>query len=216
MDHKIKRNVKYIILAAGFIISAAFYVKSGIPDEIKLSNEVNTDEFIDDDKAEEYKADSNCEIKESNADRDVNSVDKIEELDDNSKKIIKEYVREVLGEYLEAERLREEYDREHTEILKMISSYTNGNNPADSTKEFSKDEIVKNNEEADSKAEDKININTADKEELMELGGIGEKKAEDIINYRKEHGVFLSIEELKEIKGIKASLYEKIKDFITV
>lgn len=61
-----------------------------------------------------------------------------------------------------------------------------------------------------------ISINTATKEELMTLTGIGEKKAEDIIKYREENGEFTSIEDIKNVKGIGDSLFEKIKDYITL
>lgn len=62
----------------------------------------------------------------------------------------------------------------------------------------------------------KININKATKEELMTLTGIGESKAEDIITYRKENGPFQSIEDMKQIRGIKDGVLNKIKDEITV
>ncbi|MBQ9278174.1 MAG: helix-hairpin-helix domain-containing protein [Lachnospiraceae bacterium] len=62
----------------------------------------------------------------------------------------------------------------------------------------------------------KLNINRADKEELMTLSGIGEAKANAIISYRDEHGIFKNIEELKNITGIKDGVYNKIKDYITV
>ena len=61
-----------------------------------------------------------------------------------------------------------------------------------------------------------ININTSSKEELMSLPGIGESKASDIINYREEHGYFKSIEELKNIQGIKDGIFNKIKDMIRI
>ena len=62
----------------------------------------------------------------------------------------------------------------------------------------------------------KINLNTATKEELMTLKGIGEAKAEDIIRYRKEQGPFQTIEEVMNISGIKEAAFRKIKDDITV
>jgi len=51
-------------------------------------------------------------------------------------------------------------------------------------------------------AADLININTADKDSLMSIKGIGDKRAQTIITYRKENGPFKSIKELTEIKGI--------------
>ena len=62
----------------------------------------------------------------------------------------------------------------------------------------------------------KVNINTAGKEELMTLTGIGEAKADDILKYREEHGSFGSIEELMQISGIKEGVFNKIKDDITI
>lgn len=61
-----------------------------------------------------------------------------------------------------------------------------------------------------------VNINTAGKEELMTLSGIGESKAEDIIRYREESGGFRTIEEIMKVPGIKNAGFQKIKDRITV
>lgn len=71
-------------------------------------------------------------------------------------------------------------------------------------------------EESTPGSDGKININTADKETLMTLRGIGEAKAEDIIRYRREHGPFGTIEDIMNISGIKEAAFEKIKDHITV
>ena len=61
-----------------------------------------------------------------------------------------------------------------------------------------------------------ININTASKEELMSLPGIGDTIAERIITYREENGSFDSIEEIMEVSGIGEKKFEAIKDFITI
>ena len=63
---------------------------------------------------------------------------------------------------------------------------------------------------------DKVNINTASKEELMTIPGIGASKATAIISYRQEHGQFSSIEEVKNVEGIKDGVYSKMKDFIEI
>lgn len=62
----------------------------------------------------------------------------------------------------------------------------------------------------------KLDINTATKEQLMELTGVGEAKAEAILTYREKKGRFQSIEEIKEIRGIKDGVFQKFKDLITV
>lgn len=61
-----------------------------------------------------------------------------------------------------------------------------------------------------------ININTAGKDELMTLKGIGESRAEDIIAYREKHGLFRKIEDIMKVPGIKDGAFQKIKDDITV
>lgn len=61
-----------------------------------------------------------------------------------------------------------------------------------------------------------VNINTASKEQLMTLSGIGESRAEDIIQYREEYGGFQKIEDIMKVSGIKEAAFQKIKDSITV
>ena len=61
-----------------------------------------------------------------------------------------------------------------------------------------------------------LNINTATKEQLMTLPGIGEAKASAIILYREEHGEFKTTEDIMKVPGIKQSAFDKIKDSITV
>ena len=61
-----------------------------------------------------------------------------------------------------------------------------------------------------------VSINKASLEELMTLSGIGKSKAESIIKYRNENGGFKTLEELKNVKGIGDSIFEKIKGNITL
>lgn len=62
----------------------------------------------------------------------------------------------------------------------------------------------------------RVNLNTATKEELMTVPGIGNSKAESILAYRMEHGCFADVRDIMKIAGIKEGIFEKIKDSITV
>ncbi|BDZ81007.1 helix-hairpin-helix domain-containing protein [Claveliimonas bilis] len=62
--------------------------------------------------------------------------------------------------------------------------------------------------------DERVNLNTADKEELMTLTGIGETRAEAILTYREENGSFHSPEDIMNVQGIKEGIYEKIKEQI--
>lgn len=70
-------------------------------------------------------------------------------------------------------------------------------------------------EEADL-GDGRVNLNTASKEELMTLTGIGEAKAETILQYREEHGAFKTVEDLMAVPGIKEGIYNRIKEQVTV
>ncbi len=61
-----------------------------------------------------------------------------------------------------------------------------------------------------------ININTASLSELDSLPGIGEILGQRIIDYRKEYGDFKTIEDIMLVEGIKFTIYEEIKELITV
>lgn len=62
---------------------------------------------------------------------------------------------------------------------------------------------------------DKVNVNTATADELKRmLVGIGQKKAEAIVQYREKHGAFTSAEQLLEVQGFGKATLEKNKDRI--
>ena len=62
----------------------------------------------------------------------------------------------------------------------------------------------------------RIDLNTADKQALMTLPGIGESKADRILEYRQTHGRFGSTEEVMNVSGIGSGVYEKIREYIKV
>ncbi len=61
-----------------------------------------------------------------------------------------------------------------------------------------------------------VNINTADMAALEALPGIGQAKAQAIIDYRTANGNFSSVEDLTQVKGIGDKLLAKIKDLVEV
>lgn len=69
---------------------------------------------------------------------------------------------------------------------------------------------------SDNKTYGKININTATAEQLSMLPGIGATTAENIVAYRNENGVFISLDDLLKVKGFGEKRLEQLKDYITV
>lgn len=61
-----------------------------------------------------------------------------------------------------------------------------------------------------------VNINTAKKEALMTLSGIGSSKADSILSYREENGNFQTIEDIKNVSGIGDATFANLQEFISV
>lgn len=71
-------------------------------------------------------------------------------------------------------------------------------------------------EDASVKEETLININTSSVSELTILPGIGEVKAQNIVDYRNKNGMFTSVDQLKNVSGISETLFNKIKTMVTL
>lgn len=80
----------------------------------------------------------------------------------------------------------------------------------------SNSEIFDSSNNIQEEQNDKVSLNKATKEQLMSLSGIGEAKAIDIINYRNDNNGFKTIEDILNVKGIGNSVFEKIKENITI
>ena len=78
------------------------------------------------------------------------------------------------------------------------------------------DSCIEESDIVASEVDVKISINTASIELLMTLPGIGESKAKNIIEYREEKGPFIKITDIMNVTGIGESIFEKIKDYITI
>lgn len=76
--------------------------------------------------------------------------------------------------------------------------------------------IINDSNLEENKVEVKVNINTANKEKLETLPGIGETTAQKIIDYRETNGKFKTIEDIKNVSGIGDAKFESLKDKITV
>ncbi|MFH0771955.1 MAG: helix-hairpin-helix domain-containing protein [Candidatus Omnitrophota bacterium] len=64
------------------------------------------------------------------------------------------------------------------------------------------------------KRKNEVNINTADANKLQILSGVGPKLAEEIVNYRDSHGLFLLKEDLMKVKGLGPKKFEGMKEYI--
>lgn len=78
------------------------------------------------------------------------------------------------------------------------------------------DQAMERETAQETESDGRVNINTADAEELKTLPGIGEAKADSIIAYREKNGAFAAIEDIKNIEGIKDGVFAKLEDHIKV
>ncbi len=85
---------------------------------------------------------------------------------------------------------------------------------------YTKKEWKHQREQEDSKTEPeedgKVNLNTADRENLMTLPGIGSAKADAIVAYREQKGLFQKPEDIMKVTGIKEGVFRRIEEFICV
>lgn len=129
----------------------------------------------------------------------------------------------IINNYEEVEALKNENVKNNEQICEITNTacvttektITSNITPEESQNTSSKNE-AENKKTDNSEVNTIVNINTASIEELTILDGIGESKAILIIEYREEYGPFETKEDILNVKGIGESVYEKIKDRISV
>ena len=130
----------------------------------------------------------------------------------NLSKIIKDEMMIIIYTKAEIKKFKED-NKTITEIIKEVEKENKCPDPKIN-------QACNNTEEEEKPKEEelstKVALNEATVEELQTLPGIGPSKAQDIINYRNEHGLFTTIEDIMNVKGIGESTFAQIKDLITL
>lgn len=228
-NYKLYIAIMFLILVVGGFLLLFYYNYNDKPDEIIINGNKNNKSEVEKDTSKEeieekeevyYYVDIKGAINNPNVYKvlkDSRIIDVInmagglrEDADTSiinlSKKVTDEmfiviYTKDELQKYKEQTISTEEIKKKIEEEIVVVDR----NNDAEVISEEKK--------ENDNKF---VNINTASKEELLTISGIGESKAESIIKYREENGNFKAIDDIKNVSGIGDSLFEKIKEFITV
>lgn len=204
------KTIKYCIIAAGIVISAAFYIISGASD---ADHSLYTDAAEDESgmhaelygQADTYRTESGAAgyTSDSAASGDTASAD------------------DIAGNAAHASdgTVTGISDELKAELEQMIRSAVRDELVSISGEGYLEAAVARAAEYSAAEAERKrnlVNINTADAKELMTLDGIGQKRADDIIAYRQQHGGFAEISDIMKVNGIKASSFEKIRDKICI
>lgn len=92
-------------------------------------------------------------------------------------------------------------------LLVVMASFVTVNSYANSVEPAS---APQNQQQVENAQDGKVSLNSANAEELASaLSGIGLKKAQDIVNYREQYGAFTHVEQLQEVSGIGAAIFER-------
>ncbi|HIU88482.1 MAG TPA: helix-hairpin-helix domain-containing protein [Candidatus Avilachnospira avistercoris] len=229
--------LKYAVIAAGFLISAAFYVQMGPGGELLNGLEAAERDILEE-NASEAETGKSVEDEVSHGDIGIFFRDEAGADDKEGSETMELYELRGLSERQRAE-VKELLENEMVKLRAELQyGLAEGTGPSSDTGEYLKKGshgssegsrsgdgaiVAETDDRKDSGAgmeaqssQSLININTATKEELMELKGIGETRALAIIEYRETYGGFAHIEEIMNISGIKEASFEKIKDRICV
>ena len=221
---KISYYKKYLILVFCLLLLAAFTIaffklnneKTEVEDNLVINNEITTKEIAKQDEVKLY-FDIKGSVKKpgvyefTQGDRIIDAINKAGGLTKNattnnlnlSKKLTNEMVIYV-------------FNKNELTTTKAFEQVKNVAECKCETIEVNNCVDKNTTNESTNNETTKININTDSKEKLMTISGIGSSKADAIIEYRTKNGNFKTTEDIINVSGISKTIYDKIKDTITV
>lgn len=221
---KISYYKKYLILVFCLLLLAAFTIaffklnneETEVEDNLVINNEITTKEIAKQDEVKLY-FDIKGSVKKPGVyeftlgDKIIDAINKAGGLTKNattnnlnlSKKLTNEMVIYV-------------FSKNELTTTKALEPVSNASECKCETIEVNNCVDKNTTNESTNNETSKININTDNKERLMTISGIGSSKADAIIEYRTKNGNFKTTEDIMNVSGISKTIYDKIKDTITV
>lgn len=207
-----KDKIIYGLIVAVVILLANFIYTNDVGSFFDNDNRIS---LIDQDKLESNKIDDSLDVEDESIDKSIKKVHISGEINNpgvyeiRDEQRLEDLIKEAGGLTNEADDRNLNLAQRLEDQMKIYIPNINEENLLENTDRNQEALPVSNTDSS------LVNINTANKDELMSLPNIGDKRADAIIEYRKTQK-FEKIEDIKNVTGIGEKYYEALKDLITV
>ena len=207
-----KDKIIYGLIVAVVILLANYIYTNDVGGFFDNENRIN---LIDQDKLENNKIDDSLDVEDESIDKSIKKVHISGEINNpgvyeiRDEQRLEDLIKEAGGLTNEADDRNLNLAQRLEDQMKIYIPNINEENLLENTDRNQEALPVGN------AASSLVNINTANKDDLMSLPNIGDKRADAIIEYRKTQK-FEKIEDIKNVTGIGEKYYEALKDLITV
>lgn len=207
-----KDKIIYGLIVAVVILLANFIYSNDVGGFFDNDNRIS---LIDQDKLEDNKIDDSLDVEDESIDKSIKKVHISGEINNpgvyeiRDEQRLEDLIKEAGGLTNEADDRNLNLAQRLEDQMKIYIPNINEENLLENTDRNQEALPVGNT------ASSLVNINTANKDDLMSLPNIGDKRADAIIEYRKTQK-FEKIEDIKNVTGIGEKYYEALKDLITV